>query len=89
MRNWKKGIKSFGRKQARGNASKKSVCRDNSNLYRLGAGNKGRKYHGNSNKTHRSCPCHPPIKFRHIRRKMNNSINKKEIKAGVSTCNTT
>ena len=83
MRSWKKNIESFGRKRARGNKSKKSVCRDNSNVYRLGAGRKGRKYIGNSDKTCKICPCHPPIKMKHTRRKMNNKINKKEIKEGM------
>lgn len=84
MRSWKKRIKTLNRKQARGNQSKQSVMHSLSNLYRFGAGRKGRKYIGNSNKTFDCCTCHPSIKPAHARRKMNKNINKKEIKIALN-----
>lgn len=68
MRGYQKhSKKQVGKHRARGNNSK-SVDKYGNNLYRLGAGKKGRKKIGNSASDPNDCHCHPLIKPKFLKR---------------------
>ena len=73
MRGYLKNSKKIGRKKGRGGGSKISVHRDCKNLYRFGAGKRGRKKFGNSRSVCSSypCPCHPYCKYKFFKRLSN------------------
>ena len=64
----KKASKYFGKKIARGSHSKKNPKKGGDNMH-FGGGKRGRKFRGNSRKTHNICPCHPTCEPKFHKRK--------------------